>query len=232
MLSKSNSLVKLQRRLAYTFSDETLLSQALTHRSFSSHNNERLEFLGDSILNFAIGESLYNRFSSANEGQLSRLRAKLVRQSTLADLARDFGLGEYLILGIGELKSGGFERDSILSDTVEAIIGAMYLDTDLTFVQNHIVTWFESRLDQLSLDKPLKDAKSRLQEYLQGRQIKLPSYEVVNITGQSHEQIFLVECQCELFDNKVSGQGSSRRIAEQNAASTVLSYLGIEFDSE
>ncbi|MFT7687924.1 MAG: ribonuclease-3, partial [Candidatus Azotimanducaceae bacterium] len=164
--------------------------------------------------------------------QLSRLRAKLVRQSTLADVAREFGLGDHLILGIGELKSGGFERDSILSDTVEAIIGAMYLDTNLEFVQNHVATWFESRLDLLSLKKPLKDAKSRLQEYLQSRQINLPAYEVVSITGQAHDQTFLVECQCELFEDKVSGQGSSRRIAEQNAASTVLSRLGIEFDRE
>jgi len=232
VLNRDNSLVKLQRRLDYTFRDESLLSQALTHRSFSSHNNERLEFLGDSILNFAIGESLYSRFGAANEGQLSRLRAKLVRQSTLADVARDLGLGEYLILGIGELKSGGFERDSILSDTVEAIIGAMYIDSDLAFVQKHVVNWFEVRLDQMSLEKPLKDAKSRLQEYLQSRQIKLPSYDVISITGQSHDQTFLVECQCELFEVKVSGKGSSRRIAEQNAASTVLSRLGIEFDRE
>ena len=230
MNNSNNKLEKLQRRLSYTFKDEALLKQALTHRSFSSHNNERLEFLGDSILNFAIGENLFRRFSSANEGQLSRLRAKMVRQSTLADVARELKLGVHLILGTGELKSGGFERDSILSDTLEAIIGAMYLDTGLEYVQEHVVSWFESRLANLSLDKPLKDAKSRLQEYLQSKQIKLPVYEVSQITGQSHEQLFYIECHCDLFKDKIKGQGSSRRIAEQNAASAILSLLDIEFD--
>jgi len=226
----NNKLKKLQKRLSYSFKDEALLMQALTHRSFSSHNNERLEFLGDSILNFAIGESLYSRFSSANEGQLSRLRAKMVRQSTLADVAREMKLGEDLILGIGELKSGGFERDSILSDTLEAIVGAMYLDSGLAYVREHVVNWFESRLAHLSLEKPLKDAKSRLQEHLQSKQITLPVYEVSHTTGQSHEQVFYVECQCDLLSDKIKGQGSSRRIAEQNAASAILSLLDIEFD--
>ena len=226
------SLSKLQKRLDYSFENEALLTQALTHRSYGSHNNERLEFLGDSILNFAVGEALFNQFESANEGQLSRLRAKLVRQSTLADLAREFKIGDHLILGIGELKSGGFQRDSILSDALEAIIGAIYLDTGLQFVQQHVAQWFETRLSQLSLAQPLKDAKSRLQEYLQSKQISLPVYDVVNITGQSHEQTFSVECQCDLFDKRIKGTGSSRRIAEQDAASKALSLLSIEFDNE
>lgn len=230
MNNADNKLKKLQGRLSYSFKDEALLKQALTHRSFSAHNNERLEFLGDSILNFAIGEKLFSQFCTANEGQLSRLRAKMVRQSTLAEVARDLKLGQDLILGIGELKSGGFERDSILSDTLEAIIGAMYLDSGLEYVQEHVVSWFDSRLAKLSLEQPLKDAKSRLQEYLQGKQIPLPIYTVSQITGQSHEQVFYIECQCDLFSDQIKGQGSSRRIAEQNAASAILSLLDIEFD--
>ena len=174
------NLAKLQRDLGYEFDDQLLLSQALTHRSFGSKNNERLEFLGDSIVNFVIGEALYRRFDTANEGQLSRLRAKMVRQSTLAEVARDLALGDHLIMGIGELKSGGFERDSILSDALEAIIGAIYLDANLGRVQQQILRWFESRIELLSLNKPLKDAKSRLQEYMQERQIELPIYDVKN----------------------------------------------------
>jgi len=136
------NIEKLQRRLGYTFSQPDLLTQALTHRSHSSKNNERLEFLGDSILSFVITEDLYRRFEAAREGKLSRLRAKMVKRQTLAEIAREFDLGDYLIMGSGEFKSGGFQRDSILSDTLEAVMGAMFLDADLEIVQERIVSWF------------------------------------------------------------------------------------------
>jgi len=219
---------KLQRRLGYTFSEADLLAQALTHRSHGSNNNERLEFLGDSILNFVIAEDLYLRFETAQEGKLSRLRAKMVKRQTLAEIAREFELGDYLIMGIGELKSGGFQRDSILSDTLEAIIGAIFLDADLEVVRERIVAWFSSRLDMLSLEKSFKDAKSRLQEFLQARQAALPDYQVVKTEGQSHEQIFYIECRVELLAETAKGKGTSRRVAEQNAASVALVKLGIE----
>lgn len=223
---------KLQQRLGYVFSDESLLNQALTHRSFGSRNNERLEFLGDSILNFIIARELYERFPSAREGQLSRLRARLVRRQTLADIAREFSLGDYLIMGSGELKSGGFKRDSILSDTLEAVVGAMYLDSDIDRVGERVGSWFNSRLEALSLKTSQKDSKSRLQEYLQARQYDLPEYIVVEVKGASHEQKFQVECRCELFDVPAVGEGSSRRVAEQNAAAIALEKLGVEHEPD
>jgi len=219
---------KLQRRLGYTFSEGDLLTQALTHRSHGSNNNERLEFLGDSILNFVIAEDLYLRFEAAQEGKLSRLRAKMIKRQTLAEIAREFELGDYLIMGVGELKSGGFQRDSILSDTLEAVIGAIFLDAHLDVVRERIVAWFASRLDILSLEKSFKDAKSRLQEFLQARQAALPDYQVVKTEGQSHEQIFHVECRVELLAEAAKGKGTSRRVAEQSAASVALVNLGIE----
>jgi len=222
-----SNLEKLQRQLGYTFSKPDLLIQALTHRSYGSQNNERLEFLGDSILNFVIAETLYRRFEPAREGKLSRLRAKMVKRQTLAEIAREFDLGDYLIMGSGEFKSGGFQRDSILSDTFEAVIGAMFLDADLDVVRERLIAWFSSRLDILSLEKSFKDAKSRLQEFLQSRQVALPKYEVIETRGQSHEQTFYVECRSELLDEPAKGNGTSRRVAEQNAASMALVKLGI-----
>ena len=222
---------KLQRQLGYTFTNEKLLLQALTHRSFGASNNERIEFLGDSILNFVIAENLFHRFEKAKEGHLSRLRALMVKRHTLAEIAREFELGDHLIMGTGELKSGGFQRDSILSDTVEAIIGAMFLDAGLETAKNRIIDWYSTRLESLSLDMSLKDAKSRLQEFLQSRQAGLPVYDIIEITGQSHEQLFLVECRSEYFDKPVRAKGNSRRIAEQNAADIALTNLGINDDN-
>ncbi|MEX2489215.1 MAG: ribonuclease III [Pseudomonadales bacterium] len=221
---------KLQQRLDYNFNDDKLLDEALTHRSFGSRNNERLEFLGDSALNFIISRELYRRFPSAREGQLSRLRARLVRRQTLADVAREFSLGDYLIMGSGELKSGGFKRDSILSDTLEAIIGAIYLDSNVEVVGERIVAWFDSRLDALSLTTSQKDSKSRLQEFLQARQYDVPEYVVVAIKGASHDQQFHVECRTALLDEPVVGEGSTRRVAEQKAAAMALEKLGVEHD--
>lgn len=226
-MSGSDKLARLTERLGYAFTDTSLLKRALTHRSFSADNNERLEFLGDSILNFLVAEDLYLRFDAGREGQLSRLRASLVNRTTLAEIARDFELGDHLMMGSGELKSGGFDRDSILSDALEAIIGAMYLDADLTTVRERLQVWFESRLDALSLSESRKDAKSRLQEFLQARAEALPEYEVVELRGKSHDQTFIVECRAALLAEPARGKGSNRRGAEQAAASVALSMLGV-----
>lgn len=221
---------KLQRTLGYTFDNQELLTRALTHRSHNSRNNERLEFLGDAILNFVIAEELFTRFVEAREGQLSRLRARLVRRQTLAELAREMELGDHLIMGTGELKSGGFDRDSILSDALEAVIGAIYSDSNLAVARSTILDWFYTRLDALSLDKSQKDSKSKLQEFLQARQANLPEYVVVEVTGRSHDQTFIVECRSELLQTPSRGQGTSRRAAEQKAASVALVQLGVEHD--
>ncbi|NLQ18240.1 ribonuclease III [Marinomonas sp. M1K-6] len=216
---------KLCRRIGYFFADLGLLELALTHRSFGGKNNERIEFLGDSILNYVIAEDLFHRFPKAKEGELSRLRASLVKGDTLAELAREFELGDYLKLGAGELKSGGFRRDSILADAVEGIIGAMYLDAGMEVCREHILAWYKERLDAISLKLVTKDAKTRLQEYLQARKHALPQYDVVNIEGDPHDQIFHVHCSIELCEDAIEGKGNSRRIAEQNAATKALKKL-------
>ncbi|HAK52211.1 MAG TPA: ribonuclease III [Gammaproteobacteria bacterium] len=222
------SLSKLQKLIGYQFQDSDLLVQALTHRSHGALNNERLEFLGDSILNLAVTRFLYDRFSDATEGHMSRLRAKMVRRDTLADVAREFALGDFLIMGRGELKSGGFTRDSILSDAVEAIIGAIYLDGGLEIAQERVLVWYESRLGELSLSESEKDPKSRLQEHLQGIGASLPQYEVIQTLGLSHDQLFTVECRSESLEETVSGEGTSRRMAEQAAAQAALVALELE----
>ena len=223
----NNPLLKLSQRIDYTFSDNSLIELALTHRSCGGKNNERLEFLGDSIVNLVIAEALFLKFPEAKEGKLSRLRARMVKGVTLAELARDFGLGDFLHLGSGEMKSGGHRRESILADTVEAIIGAIYLDSDMNTVKSKILQWYDSRLKALSLDDPLKDPKTQLQEYLQGKQAPLPKYDVLNIEGSAHEQLFKVSCVVEDLENTIVGQGGSRRIAEQEAAAQALKFLGI-----
>jgi len=215
----------LCRSLGYTFNDEELLAQALTHRSVGKLNNERLEFLGDAILSFVISTELYRRFSDIDEGTLSRLRASLVKGETLAIMARELALGDYLNLGSGELKSGGFRRASILADTLEAIFGAIYLDSDIHTIQRLILQLYHERLDKVDPSQALKDPKTRLQEYLQSRSRPLPEYEVTNIQGKSHAQTFTVSCRVEGLDEPVISQGSSRRKAEQAAAQEVLSRL-------
>lgn len=224
------AVTRLQQTLGHEFSDEGLLVRALTHRSFSRDNNERLEFLGDAILDFVIAEDLFLRFDAAREGQLSRLRARLVKRETLADIARGFSLGDYMKMGSGELKSGGFDRDSILADGLEAIIGAIYLDAGIAAVRERLLDWFESRLDSLSLSNTQKDSKSRLQEFLQAQGVELPEYEVVETRGQSHDQVFYVECRSAMLETPARGKGSSRRGAEQAAATVALHMLGIETD--
>jgi ribonuclease-3 len=215
----------LCRALGYRFSDQNLLEQALTHRSASGLNNERLEFLGDSILGFAIANELYERFPDASEGQLSRLRASLVKRDTLAKLARQFALGDYLNLGPGELRSGGHARASILADALEAMLAAIFLDSDYATTRHVILALFGARLQTLDLDAHQKDPKTRLQELLQARKIALPSYEIVETSGTPHDQVFVVRCVIDALGLARQGMGSSRRRAEQEAANRMLQEL-------
>lgn len=218
----------LLRKLAYGFRDASLLDSALTHRSAGGANNERLEYLGDAVLGLVIAEDLYRRYPQASEGELSRLRASLVRKQTLAELARDLNLGEFLRLGAGELKSGGFRRDSILADALEAIFGAVYLDGGFAACASLIQTLYAGRLDVLPAEPlAIKDPKTQLQEYLQGRHLDLPEYAVVSVRGDAHDQIFEVECQVTALARTARAQGSSRRRAEQQAAQQMLEQLGV-----
>ncbi|MBN4079071.1 ribonuclease III [Beggiatoa alba] len=225
MNNANEQLDKLQRTLAYQFKDISLLRQALTHRSKAAENNERLEFLGDAILGFIAADLLYSQFQQAPEGHLSRFRASLVKKETLAALAREFSLGDYLRLGSGELKSGGFRRDSILADGMEAIFGAMYLDGGLQPARKLIERCLSSRLENLSAESDMKDPKTRLQEYLQARRLDLPEYTVTETLGDAHEQEFTVQCNVTGLNEIVTGIGSSRRKAEQSAAQQVLNHL-------
>ncbi|MBD2826055.1 ribonuclease III [Xenorhabdus szentirmaii] len=225
-----NSIItnRLQHKLGYTFTQYDLLLQALTHRSASSKHNERLEFLGDSILSFVIANALYHRFPRVDEGDMSRMRATLVRGNTLAELAREFELGECLRLGPGELKSGGHRRESILADSIEALIGAIFLDSDIQTIERIILSWYETRLNEISPGDKQKDPKTRLQEYLQGRHLPLPTYLVVQVRGEAHDQEFTIHCQVSGFEQPVRGVGSSRRKAEQAAAEQALKQLELE----
>ena len=224
----NNQAIKLVQRLGYEFQDDSLIHLALTHRSKGEQNNERLEFLGDSILNFVIAEDLYQRFPKAKEGKLSRLRARIVKGETLAEIAREKQLGEFLRLGSGELKSGGFRRESILADVVEAIIGAIYLDGGLEATRACILAWFHSRLESLTLSDPIKDPKTRLQEYQQANKYSLPAYEVIEVEGPSNQQVFTVSCRVTEWPDAVTATGNSRRGAEQQAAAQLLVLLGLE----
>ncbi len=224
----TESVAKLCKSLGYRFNQSELLQRALSHRSVGSDNNERLEFLGDSILSYVISVELFQRFPQIDEGGLSRLRASLVKGDTLALVARELSLGDYLLLGPGELKSGGFRRSSILADALEALLGAIYIDSDIDTVQRVILHLFNARLSAVNPNTALKDPKTRLQEYLQSRQLPLPGYEVTNITGKAHAQTFTVSCRIEGLDKEVVAEGSSRRKAEQTAAQLILEKLDSE----
>lgn len=217
---------RLLERFDYRFRDPALLETALTHRSAGARNNERMEFLGDAVLGYLISAELYERFPKATEGQLSRLRASLVRGETLADIASQLELGEQLILGPGEMKSGGFRRRSILADAFEALIGAIYLDSDMDTVRKVVLPLFASRLEECDPSRVIKDPKTRLQEYLQARGAPLPEYTVQAITGKAHNQTFAVACHIEGLAEQPVGTGSSRRAAEQAAAEQALELLG------
>lgn len=215
----------LQRKLAYQFSNIQLLNLALTHRSYGKVNNERLEFLGDALLNSTIAQLLFFQFADEKEGNLSRLRSQLVKGTTLAEIARDFNLSDYLIMGSGEMKSGGYLRESILADVVEAMIAAIYLDGGLPKAEDFIKSIFKTRLDNLSITKELKDPKTRLQELLQARKLALPHYKMVDVQGQSHDQQFTVACETVLLASAPAATASNRRQAEQQAAEQVLQQL-------
>lgn len=220
---------KLARKLGLRFSQPDIIRRALTHRSANADNNERLEFLGDSVLGFVIAERLYQKFTEADEGVLSRLRATLVNQTSLANIARRLHLGDYLILGSGELKSGGYRRDSILSDAMEALIGALLLDQGMEACRVWILDLFAEQIDGLSLRDWKKDPKTRLQESMQARGLQLPLYTLRSVVGQPHEQSFVVECQVSLTDETCEGRGSSRKRAEQESAEKMLAKLAEEF---
>lgn len=217
-----NNLDKLQAKLAYQFSDSALLALALTHRSRGAKNYERLEFLGDSILGFVVADWLYHNYADLAEGKLSRMRSSLVRKETLALVARDLGLSDHLILGEGELKSGGFNRDSILADTVESIIGALYLDAGFDVAHEFIHQNFKSHFEKISPDSTHKDPKSRLQEAMQKRGLELPVYQIVETHGAQHDQVFTVECRLAELKIVHRSTARSRRAAEQAAADQVL----------
>jgi ribonuclease-3 len=221
----SEKLQRLEQVLGYPFADRELLQLALTHRSCGSSNNERLEFLGDSVLNHIVAEALFRQFPDAHEGEMSRMRASLVQGQTLAEVARELGLGEYLRLGSGEMKSGGHRRASILADTLESILGAILIDADIESCRSRVLTWFESRLERVSPERTGKDAKTALQERLQGRGRQLPSYELTGTEGEDHCQQFIVSCEVPDLVQKFEGRGSSRRKAEQAAAQAALEGL-------
>lgn len=217
-----NELARLYKRIGYEFSDEALVEEALSHRSVGSTNYERLEYLGDSLLNFVIADELHAQHTQLDEGSLSRLRASLVRGTTLAAIARELELGEFLRMGVGELRSGGFNRDSTLADLVESLIGAAYRDSNFDTARALILSLFEDRLNNTTSVDDLKDPKTRLQELLQGRGLERPVYTVVNTEGKSHELAFTVVCEIASHKVKVSSVASSRRKAEQSAAADVL----------
>ena len=220
----SADLVQLQTTLAYQFKNSQLLKQALTHRSFGADNNERLEFLGDALLDLIVGESLFNQHPGADEGNLSRLRSSIVNKSALAGIGREWNLGEHMLLGAGELKSGGRSRDSILADTVEAVVAAVYLDGGLAACRKLVDAWTLEFVRNPEA-RQTKDAKTQLQEKMQASGYGLPDYQVLAIEGEAHAQSFLVECRVEGLERVHRGRGRSKRAAEQQAALETLKSL-------
>jgi ribonuclease-3 len=220
------SLPSIERALGYVFGDRRLLEQALTHRSYGAPHNERLEFLGDSVLNCVIAQALYERFGAIREGDLSRLRANLVRQESLAEIARGIALGDRLRLGEGELKSGGGRRPSILADALEALFGAVFVDGGFAAARQTILKLYAPVLANLDPQRTGKDAKTALQEFLQGRRMSLPQYHLKATRGEAHAQEFEVECLIPELGISAIGRGSSRRAAEQEAARRAFEQTG------
>lgn len=216
----------LKSTLNYEFESDEYLTLALTHRSASNNNNERLEFLGDAVLDTVISEIVFRYRSGADEGELSRLRSSLVKDSALAALAADLGIGDYLILGPGEKKAGGHRRASILADALEALFGAVYLDAGYETAARFICTAYGDRFEDLPTADELRDPKTALQEYVQSKKLQLPEYEITDTTGKAHKQVFRVSCKIAELDLQATGRGGSRRNAEQDAADKVLALLG------
>jgi len=230
VFSRTNPYRQLERRIGRRFRRRELLERALTHRSYANEketgsNYERLEFLGDSILGFVVAEWLFHKFPDLTEGKLSRMRANVVRKATLANVGRELGIGELLLLGEGELKSGGFERDSILADSLEAIIGAIYLDGGLSNSKDFVLHMLSHHLQALRSDTAYKDPKTRLQEYLQQRGISVPNYVIIDVSGEPHRQLFQVQCKIEGVSGVFTAKGKSRRSAEQIAAEKAYAAL-------
>lgn len=215
---------QLAKLLGYQFNDESLLIQALTHRSFKGAHNERLEFVGDALLGMFVAEALYFAFPKATEGELTRMRSQLVKGQTLTEIAKEYDISSWLLLGPGEMKSGGFRRDSILEDAIESIIGAVYLDSDMEQCRIFVLKLLDERLKQVDPSNALKDPKTQLQEWLQSRKRALPTYEVAGVSGQAHNQTFKISC---TLDNGklLSATGTSRRKAEQAAARKALEVV-------
>jgi len=209
----------------HRFADRGLLQQALTHRSAGPRHNERLEFLGDALVNLFVADALFQRWPKADEGALTRARAELVRESALAELARKLQLGEHLLLGPGEMKSGGHRRDSILADAFEALVAAIYLDAGYAACRETVLPWFQPDVDALPSGKVGKDAKTRVQEWLQARQLSLPDYALAETMGEEHERSFRVLASTATPPLSAEGIGSSRRAAEQQAAAALLEQL-------
>lgn len=212
-------------RLGHCFARQELLERALTHRSASAGNNERLEFLGDAVLGLVIADAIYRRRPDAGEGLLSRIRSRLVRGETLAEMARELGLGEFVRLGSGETRTGGHQRSSILSNALEAVLGAIYLDSGMAAAEAVVLRLYASRLDELPDEEELRDPKTRLQEWLQARGHRPPAYVVRNVAGAAHAQTFEVVCEIEALGVAAGGHGASRRIAEQDAAQRALEQV-------
>lgn len=216
----------LYRQLGYTFNNQDLLQLALTHRSYESPHNERLEFLGDSVLGFSIAEYLYEHYPECTEGQLTKMRASLVQGKTLCVLAAELGIGPFLRLGTGEIKTGGRERESILEDAFEAIVGAIYLDADIETAKKMVQYWFLTRLQNASVEETVtRDSKSTLQEYTQGNGFDLPEYETVKIEGKDHNQVFHVICRVKALKLEAQGKGKNRKSAEQDAACNLIKII-------
>ncbi|MBE0493004.1 MAG: ribonuclease III [Thiomicrospira sp.] len=225
-VEREAKLKALSNKLGYQFSDSSWLNLSLTHRSLGAKNNERLEFLGDSLVNFMVADILFHQFTKLPEGDLSRIRAHLVKGETLAEIGREYDLSLYLSLGPGELKSGGYRRDSIIADSVEAIIAAIYKDGGLDACRSFVQRIYASRLHALDPSKVGKDPKTRLQEWLQSRQEPLPEYSIISVNGAAHAQHFTVACYVSKLNTKFEATDTSRRKAEQQAAEYALAALG------
>ncbi|MCV2528549.1 MAG: ribonuclease III [Candidatus Lightella neohaematopini] len=224
----NKNINNLQYKLGYYFNKLNLLIQALTHRSTGLLHNERLEFLGDAVLNYIISKNIYNKFLDINEGSLSQIRSILVCSNTLVEVANELKLSNYLYLGLGEVKNNGSNRVSILEDTLEAIIGSILIDSNnINTVENIILKLFNNKIKNIDPYNKKKDSKTMLQEYLQSQHLPLPTYKVIKISGSAHEQNFIVHCQTTVLNNPTIGNGSSRRKAEQEAAKQTLKLINL-----
>ena len=222
---ETKELKILEKSIKYKFKDDKLLALAMTHRSHSGMNNERLEFLGDSILNFVVADLLFKKFNDLDEGDLSRLRSQLVKEEPLSKLGNGLKIGDFLNLGVGELKSSGWRRPSILADAFEALIGGIFIDGGMKSAYKFIEDSYTDLIEKINPKEIYKDPKTILQEFLQAQKVPLPSYEVVNVEGEAHNQLFTVTCVVSKFDVKVEGGGRSRKIAEQEAAKEAMATI-------